>query len=99
MTFWAAPGGNVLKMDISASWNLLNKEGCTELLFLLLALSIYLEWLVAAAKLNAQQTFFELDGQLVSGLVIRLGTQQYNGLLSLQGQRPERNTANSSGKL
>jgi len=53
MTFWAAPGGNVLKMDISASWNLLNKEGCTELLFLLLALSIYLEWLVEAAKLNA----------------------------------------------
>jgi len=53
MTSWAAPGGNVLKMDISASWNLLNKEGCTELLFLLLALSIYLEWLVEAAKLNA----------------------------------------------
>lgn len=53
MTSWAAPGGNVIKMDISASWNLLNKEGCTELLFLLLALSIYLEWLVEAAKLNA----------------------------------------------
>lgn len=53
MTFWTALGGNVLKMVISASWNLLNKEGRTELLFLLLTVSIYLEWLVEAAKLNA----------------------------------------------
>lgn len=53
MTFWTAPGGNVLKMVISDSWNLLNKEGCTEVLFLLLIVSIYLEWLGEAAKLNA----------------------------------------------
>lgn len=29
-TSWAAPAGNVLKMDIRASGNLLNKEGFTE---------------------------------------------------------------------
>lgn len=51
----------------------LNKEGCTELLFLLCTVSLYLECLVGAAKLNASPTFFELDGQLVPGPVIRLG--------------------------
>lgn len=41
-----------LKMNICASQNLLSK-GCAELLFLLLTVSIYLECLVEAVKLNA----------------------------------------------
>lgn len=53
MTSWAVLAGNVLQMDIRASWNLLNKEGWTELLFLLLPISIYLECMVETAKLNA----------------------------------------------
>ena len=73
----------VLTMDTHASWNLLNKEGWRELLFLLLTVSIYLYCMVEEANLNTQQTVFELNGQLVSGLVIRVGKLQCAGLLSL----------------
>ena len=83
MASWTVLADNVLTMDTHASWNLLNKEGWRELLFLLLTVSIYLYCMVEEANLNTQQTVFELNGQLVSGLVIRVGKLQYAGLLSL----------------
>lgn len=52
LTSWAAPGGNVIKMECKYLLDLLNKEEHAELLFFS-ACFIYLQMLMSFAKLQS----------------------------------------------